>query len=238
MKKLEEETKQNSERQFSELLAQKRQEAPRLGRLILLYVDDAIDNATPFGAVRHQAFEIMPRDLLLTAGQRMCEKSSNQMELRWLAVDKVAGRCKKNLRPLAMVLDFSSTVAQSPWLMALLWMKDVFSRQQTLAQRPLGEIPEGTIPKRLRPHLLAFNQEGAVTSIRGDRYEFWICRQIRKRLEIGEFYLNDSIGHRRFSDELVAMDQKTEVLGQMHIPWLRQSMDAALEEVYADLDHL
>ena len=238
MKKLEEETKQNSERQFSDLLAKKRQEAPRLGRLILLYVDDAIDDATLFGTVRHQAFDIMPRDLLLTAGQRMCEKSPNQMELRWLAVDKVAGRCKKNLRPLAMALDFSSTVPQSPWLMALLWMKDVFSRQQTLAQRPLGEIPEGTIPKRLRPHLLAFNDEGAVTSIRGDRYEFWIYRQIRKRLEIGDFYLNDSIGHRRFSDELVAMDQKTEVLGQMQIPWLRQPMDAALDKVYTDLDHL
>jgi len=238
MKKLEDETKEISERQFSQLQASKQQEAPRVGRLILLYVDDAIDDTTLFGTVRRRAFNIMPKDSLLTVGQRLCEKSPSQMELRWQAADKVTARCKKNLRPLAMALEFSSTAAHSPWLIALLWMKNTFSCQQTLAQRPLDEIPEGTIPKRLRAHLLVLNEEGKTTGIRGDRYEFWIYRQIRKRLEIGEFYLNDSIVHRRFSDELVAMDQKAEVLGQMDIPWLRQPVDVALDALCAELDLL
>lgn len=238
MKKLEDETKETSERQFSQLQANKQQEAPRVGRLILLYVDDAIADTTSFGTVRRQAFDIMPKDSLLTAGQRLCEKRPSQMELRWQAVDKVTGRCKKNLRPLVMALEFSSTAANSPWLPALLWMKSTFSRQQTLVQRPLGEIPEGTIPKRLRPHLLVLDKEGKAMAIRGDRYEFWIYRQIRKRLEIGEFYLNDSIAHRRFSDELVAMDQKAEVLGQMDIPWLYQPVEATLDALCAELDQL
>ncbi len=238
MKKLEDETKETSERQFSQLQANKQQEAPRVGRLILLYVDDAIADTTSFGTVRRQAFDIMPKDSLLTAGQRLCEKRPSQMELRWQAVDKVTGRCKKNLRPLAMALEFSSTAANSPWLLALLWMKSTFSRQQTLAQRPSGEIPEGTIPKRLRAHLLVLDKEGKATGIRGDRYEFWIYRQIRKRLEIGEFYLNDSIAHRRFSDELVAMDQKAEVLKQIDTPWLHQPVDTALDALCAELDRL
>ena len=33
-------------------------------------------------------------------------------------------------------------------------MKNVFSRQQKLAARPLSECPEGTIPNRLRPYPL------------------------------------------------------------------------------------
>jgi TnpA family transposase len=238
LKKLEDETKAIAERQFSHLQANQHQEAPRVGRLILLYVDDAIDDATSFGTVRRQAFDIMPKDILLSAAQRLCEHSPSQMELRWQAVDKVAGRCKKNLRPLAMTLEFSSTLPRSPWLLALRWMKSTFSRQQTLVQRPLSEIPDGTLPKRLRAHLLVLDKEGKAKSIRGERYEFWIYRQIRKRLEIGEFYLNDSMAHRHFSDELVSMDQKAEVLGQMDIPWLDSSVDAQLDTLYAELDHL
>ena len=70
-----------------------------------------------------------------------------------------------------------------------------------------------------------FDADGNPTGLRGDRYEFWIYRQVRKRLEIGELYLDDSLRHRRFSDELVAMDEKAEVLAQTWIfpgcanPW-------------------
>ena len=238
MKKLEEETKEISERQFSVAQVNKRQEAPQVGRLLLLYVDDTFDDATLFGAVRRQAFTILPKDVLLSTGQRLCEKSPSQMELRWQAVDFVAARCKKHLRPLHMALAFSSTVADSPWLAALCWMRATYSRQQRLSQRPLDEIPEGTIPKRLRSYLLETDGDGNATGVRGDRYEFWIYRQIHKRLDAGDLYLNDSIAHRRFSDELVAMDQKAEVLEQMDIPWLRQPVDAQLKTLCAELSNV
>ena len=117
-------------------------------------------------------------------------------------------------------------------------MKDIFSRQQRLAQRPVGEIPDGTIPQRLRPYLLDTDADGNATGLRGDRYEFWVYRQIRKRLVAGEVYLNDSIRHRRFSDELVAPDQKADVLKDLDIPWLRQPLDVALDALFADLDRL
>jgi len=235
LKKLEEETKTISEQQFIQALASKQQEAQQVGRLILLYVDEAIDDAALFGTVRDQAFNIMPKDSLITAGQRLCEKSPSQMALRWEAVDKVTARCKKNLRPLAMATHFSSTNTQNPWLMALNWMKAVFSRQQTLAQRPVSEIPTDTIPKRLRPHLLVLDEEGEIASIRGDRYEFWIYRQIRKRFYINELYLNDSVVNRRFSDDLVSIEQKADILKKLDIPWLRQPLDESIDALYAEL---
>ena len=46
-----------------------------------------------------------------------------------------------------------------------------------------------------------------------DRYEFWLYRQIRKRLQSGELYLDDSLQHRRFTDELVSLDEKADALG-------------------------
>src|SRR3954468_8911120 len=78
--------------------AGRQQEGPRIGRVLLLYVDDTVDDATPFGAVRHRAFTILPREAMLGAGQRLCEKPVSQLELRWQAVDRTAARCKKHLR--------------------------------------------------------------------------------------------------------------------------------------------
>jgi hypothetical protein len=42
---------------------------------------------------------------------------------------------KKHLRPLYMAIEFSSTFADSCWLAALRWMKEVFSKQQKVTQR-------------------------------------------------------------------------------------------------------
>src|SRR5215471_488166 len=71
----------------------------------------------------------------------------------------------------------------------------------------------------------------------GDRFEFWIYRQVRKRLEIGELYLDDSI-RRRFSDELVALERKEEALNSLDIPWLRQPVGVELEALTAELHDL
>jgi hypothetical protein len=158
------------------------------------------------------------------------------MALRWQAIDKVTVRCKKNLRPLAMAIDFSSASAYDPCLMALNWMKPAFSRQQTLAQRPLDEIPDGTIPKRLRSHLLILDKEVKATGIRGDRSEFWIYRQSRKRHDIYELYLNDSVVNRHFSDELVSMDQKADILKKLDIPLFIQPIDDSLDALDIELD--
>src|SRR6188472_2079606 len=57
-------------------------------------------------------------------------------------------------------------------------------------------------------------------------YEFWIYRQLRKRLAAGELHLDDSLQHRCFSDELVTLDRTAEALRELDIPWLRQPLDA------------
>jgi TnpA family transposase len=238
MQRLEDDTKETANQQATQAQAERQQAVPRVGRLLLLYVDDTLEDTTPFGTVRRQAFSIMPKETLLSTGKLLSEKPINQMHLRWLAVDKQSGRCTKNLRPLAMALDFDSSVVDSPWLAALLWMKSIFGRQQRLAERPLNEIPKHTIPKRLRASLLNFDQDGNATSLRGERYEFWVYRQLRKRLDVGDIYLDDSVQHRRFADELVALDRKAEALKALNIPWLTQPVDATLDGLFAELDML
>ncbi len=111
----------------------------------------------------------------------------------------------------------------------------MFAKQQRLSHRPLAECPAGTLPKRLRPYLLTFDANGEPTGLHADRYEFWLYRQIRKSFKSGEIYLDDSLQHRHFSDELVSLDEKADVLAQMDIRFLREPIEAQLEALTAEL---
>jgi hypothetical protein len=167
MAQIEQETKEASEEAYAKALEKRQREAPRVGRVLLLYVDETVDDTMPFGEVRKRAFTIMPKDDLLTAGNRLCERSDSQIELRWRAIDRAAGRFKRTLRPLGMTIDVLAEPAGRPWHAGLSWMKDVFKGQQHLAQRPLTEVPADTIPERLRPYLFDFDNAGKPTRLRG-----------------------------------------------------------------------
>jgi len=236
-RQLEEGTKAVANQQAAKIHNERQQATPRIGELLLLYVDDTLPDGTRFGTVRRRAFGIMPEEKLRSAGELLTSTPVSQMDLRWQAVDKQSGLCTKNLRPLAMALDFASDSASGKaWLAALQWMKEVWSRQQRLAKQPLAEIPPRTVPTRLRDFLLSVGEDGEPVGLRGDRYEFWVYRQLRKRLDTGDIYLDDSVRHRRFADDLVSMEAKADVLKALDIPWLRQPVDVTLDALFAELD--
>ncbi len=234
---LEDDTKAVANKQVTQIYNERQQSTPRVGELLLLYVDDTLADVTPFGAVRQRAFRIIPEEKLRSTGKLLAEKPVSQIDLRWQAVDKQNGLCTKNLRPLAMSLNFDSvTTSGKAWLSALQWMKEVFARQQRLAKQPLADIPLRTLPKRLRNFLLSFDQDEKPVGLHGDRYEFWIYRQLRKRLDMGDIYLDDSVQHRRFADDLVSMEAKADALKALDIPWLRRPVDVTLDTLFSELD--
>ena len=235
MKQLEEESKTRASTQFLNEQARHAQETPQVGRVLLLYVDDTVSDTTPFGEVRQRAFKILPKEALQSAGQRLSVKPTRKLAVHWQVIDGLAARMRRQLRPLYGALDFSSVVPGNPWLAALAWLKEVLANQQRLSQRPLAECPTATLPKRLRPYLLTFDADGKPTGVHADRYEFWLYRQLRKRLKSGELYLDDSLQHRRFSDELVSLEEQADVLRQMNIPWLREPIHTQLKALAGDL---
>ncbi|MFZ3141194.1 Tn3 family transposase [Polaromonas sp.] len=236
-RQLEDDTKAVANQQAAQIHNERQQATPRVGELLLLYVDDSLTDVTPFGTVRHRAFRIMPEEQLRSTGKLLTQTPVSQMDLRWQAVDKQSGLCTKNLRPLALALDFASSSASGKvWLAALQWMKEVFIRQQRLAKQPLEDIPQRTIPTRLRNFLLSFDPDGKPIGLRSDRYEFWVYRQLRKRLDAGDIYLDDSVQHRRFADDLVSMQAKADALKALYIPWLRQPVDQTLDALFVELD--
>jgi hypothetical protein len=111
----------------------------------------------------------------------------------------------------------------------------VFAKQQRLSQRPLAECPAATLPKRLRPYLLTFDADDKPAGLHADRYEFWLYRQLRNRFQAGDLYLDDSLQHRHFSDELVSLAEKADVLATMDIPFLHEPIEAQLDALTAQL---
>ena len=235
MKRLEDESRAGAKQSFVTQQLQRQQETPRVGRLLLLYVDDTVVDTTPFGNVRKQAYKILPKDSLQLIGQRMSVKPANKLTLQWKVVDSLAERMRRHLRPLYVALDFAAIDPDNPWLAALAWAKGVFAKQQRLSQRPVAECPAATLPERLRPYLLTFDDKGQPNGWQADRYEFWLYRQIRKRFKSGELYIDDSLQHRHFADELVSLDEKPDVLAQMDIPFLREPVQDQLDVLAAEL---
>ncbi|SOO27218.1 transposase [Xanthomonas phaseoli pv. phaseoli] len=235
MKQLEDESRAAAKQSFIAEQVRRQQDTPQVGRLLSLYVDHSVADPTPFGEVRQRAYKIMPRDTLQTTAQRMSVKPMSKLAMHWQAADGLAERIRRHLRPLYVTLDFAGTHPDSPWLAALAWSKSVFAKQQRLSQRPLAECPDATLPKRLRPYLLTFDADGKPTGLHADRYEFWLYRQIRKRFQSGELFLDDSLQHRHFSDELVSLDEKADVLVQMDIPFLRKPVDVQFNALATEL---
>jgi TnpA family transposase len=117
-------------------------------------------------------------------------------------------------------------------------MQGAFAAQQRLSQRPLAECPEGTIPKRLRAYLLTFDAAGKATGVNADRYEFWVYRQLRKRLHSGAIHFDDSHQHRHLSAELVTAERQAEAFEQLDIAWVRQPLDERLNALSSELHEL
>lgn len=237
MKQLEEQTKTKAKKKYVLEQTRQQQETRQIGRLLLLYVDGEVADTLPFGAVRERAFAIIPKHVLEIIGQRLSQKPVSELSLRWQMVDDSAEHIRRHLRPLYTTINFSCSTTTRSWLSALTWMKDVFAKQQRLSQQPLHECIEHTVPQRLRLYLLTFDSNGKATGVNANRYEFWIYRQLRKRLKSGEIYVDDSIQHRNFADELVDVNNSAAILSQLNIPWLRQPLNSQLDALRRDLHH-
>ncbi|MBC8951073.1 transposase [Xenorhabdus sp. TS4] len=208
-----------SQKRFEAAQLRQQQDNHKLGRVLSLFVDDSVSDSLSFGNVRQRAWKIISRDNLQQAALHMSSRSDSKLAQHWKAVDTQTNLIRRHLRPLFSARDFSSVKTDCPWLSALVWVKGVFFRQQRLSQRPLMECPKETLPKRLHSWLLILDEKGHPVGLNTDRYEFWLYRQLRKRLESGELYLDDSLQHRHLSDELVSIEDKDDILAQMDIPF-------------------
>lgn len=235
MKKFESETAAIARKTSEQELLRTRRETPRVERLLSLYVDDDVPDSMSFDDIRQRAWKIMPRNDLMNTAYRLSVSPVSRLVRQWDAVDQLSERIRRQMRPLFMSVEFGCSIPHSPWAAALSWVRSVFSRQQQLSQRPLSECPSATLPKRLSPYLLESDDGGNPVRLRAARYEFWLYRQLRKRLKSGELHIDDSFQYRHLADELVSPEEQQVILKQLDIPFLRQPMQNQLDNLSDEL---
>ncbi len=138
---------------LTEHVMSQREEFTTMKRLVQLYVDDTLPDEMSFGLVRQKAFDILPKEAILSKVSDLDKKESQENDFYWQATDLYKRKTTSHLRHLVTALHFSSTHAENRWMEALKWMKKNFKRSKNLAAL-MEESPEKTIPVKLIPYFL------------------------------------------------------------------------------------
>lgn len=234
LRQFELELKEKAQDAYSEYAISKQSELAVMKKLAKLFVKQDLSNEVRFGEVRKEAFAIIPEEDLRNKVLNDDEKELKLIDFQWKMIDKHFHRYKLQLRPLMMAIDFSTSISDSPWFAAITWLKTIFDANKTIQKFPITDSPEKTRPKRLQTYLFDVNARGE-QKFHGDRYEFWIYRQLKKRLKAGELYLADSVHHRSLQQELNAANEKGALTKPLNIPALRKPIKTLLDEGIAEL---
>lgn len=192
-----------------------------------LFISNEISNETKFGDVRKKAFAtILAEDKLRNKVSDGNDGESTEMDFKWKAVDALFHRYKLQLRPLVLAIDFSSSIEDSPWFLAIEWLKESLGTNKKTRLK-IAEAPRKTIPEKIRRYFIKGDSNGLELNIK--RYEFWIYRQLRKRLKSGEIFVEDSIQHRSLQQEISIAHEKRGVIENIDIPALNMPIKELLD---------
>ena len=235
LKQFEAELKEAAKVAYSDYAVSKQTDNFIMRKLSRLFINKEFRNNITFGRVRKQVFKtIISEKELLEKLPDENEEELQPTDFYWKLVDSLFHRYQLQLRPLMMAMDFSSTNADSPWLAAVMWLKEIFSDKKTINQYPVSESPEKTRPKRLEKYLFETNSKGK-KKFRADRYEFWIYRQIKRRIKSGDLYLEDSVHNRSLQQELDAAKEKGALVKPLDIPVLKTPVKQLLDMRFTEL---
>ena len=235
LKQFEDSLKIKAKEAFTQHVMEQQTELGTMRRLAKFFVADEVSDETRFGDVRQKAFTtVISKEKLQEQVSNLDASVLSEIDFYWKTIDKEFHRYKLHLRPLLMTLDFSSVIEDSPWLIAINWLKATFNSAKQLHQWPIEDCPEKTLPKRLKTFLINTNSKGK-QRLDADRYEFWIYRQLKKRMKSGNLHLEDSIHHRSLQQELQEAFDKGALTAPLDIPALRQPIQQLLDLRFSEL---
>lgn len=227
--------KELSASKFSEHVKNNHDDAMDMIKLAQLYIDDNLSDDINFGIVREKAFAIVSKTDLIDKVNKPNRKTKQESDFYWLSIDEFKRGIKSYLRNLVTVLDFSSITSDNVWISAIKWIKEEFSKPNTLIK--VSDHPEGTIPVKLLP-FFTIKDNNKPDIINKSRYEFWVYRHLYRYLNTGRIFLEDSLKYRSLSQELVSMEDKDILIQQLNIPVLAKPINQQLDELLAEQDRL
>jgi hypothetical protein len=108
LQQCQDESRTGAKQSFVAEQLRRHQETPQVGRLLSLYVDDSVADPTPFGECAN-APQNHVQGIAAKHGAAHERQPLNKLALHWQAVDGLAERIRRHLRPLYVALDFAGT---------------------------------------------------------------------------------------------------------------------------------
>jgi hypothetical protein len=208
----------------------------KAGRVLQLFTDDQIADATPFQEVRTHAFGILPRAQLTSIADHLAGTTHiDETAFHWDHIDTLAPQFKRHLRPVLLAVRFAAASARHPVLEAVHFLTTAWQRGKPLSQYPVEQFPVRCIGESLKRYLYTTDPQGH-KRLRPDRYEFLVYRLLRDRLEAGDIFCRESLRFRSFEDDLLddrQWQEKERLLAETGLPSLMQPIAehlAALEQ--------
>lgn len=222
-----------------------RQNMQKAGEVLQLLTDDDIAADTPFHDIQEKAFSILGRQKLTQLADQITTNAKwDEMALQWERIDQLASQFKRHLRPLILMVDFASSSKHDSLIEAIAFIKQAFRQHKSFGQYASSDLPSRFLPESVKRYIYQPDDDGKKT-LSVDRYEFFIYRLLRNRLEAGDIFCRNSIRFRSFEDDLVdngQWQQKDKLMADVglttfqqpirdHLGQLEQKLEARMTEV-------
>lgn len=227
-------TKKYAKEQVYECHEENNQDLEKAGQILKLFTDTNIEASTPFHEVQEMAFSILEREKLESvAEQIVIDAKVDATAFQWEYIDKLASQFKIHLRPILLMVEFTSHLAHDPLIEALDFMKQAFSKGKPLSHYPSDAFPIGFLTDRVKHHI--YKQETLLVN----RYEFLVYRLLRNNLESGDIFCHSSINFQSFEDDLINEQQwqkKEKLIADFGLSNLIKPIKNHLEELEQQLE--
>jgi len=212
----------------------------KAAQILKLFTTEEINGDAPFHEVQARAFAILEHEKLDHVADHITSQVSfDETAFQWEHIDKLGSQFKLYLRPILSFTDFKAAPGQARLIKGIDFLKTAFARGKPLGQYPVQKVPAGFIPTNVNRYLYVREKRGQKRLI-PDRYEFFICRLLRDRLEAGDIYCRDSVRFRSFEDDLI--DEKTwrsnkgELIERVGLPILKLPVEEHLTALEHELE--
>jgi TnpA family transposase len=211
----------------------------KAGRVLQLFTDDQVADATPFQEVRTHAFGILPRDQLTSIADHLTGTTHfDETAFQWEHIDTLAPQFKRHLRPVLLAVRFVAPSLRHPLLEAIHFLTTAWQQGKPLSYYPVEQFPVRCIGESLKRYLYTTDLQGH-KRLRPDRYEFLIYRLLRDRLEAGDIFCRESLRFRSFEDDLLddhQWQEKERLLAETGLPILLQPIAEHLATLEQQLE--
>jgi hypothetical protein len=153
--------------------------------------------------VKEQAFSLLDAERFPLVMNYMRSIAFDKTASEWSYYGKLSHAFKRNLRHIFADVDFSGRVEDAPLLEAVTLLQGLLRDGRSPRQTDPEAFPVALIPSGLRRYLFGTEGTRKKPTLEIDRYEFLVYRLLRNALEAGDVYVQDSVGFRRFEDNLI-----------------------------------